>query len=185
RRDPGGKVAVGNEPDARPGLPHISDKLLVPRPVKTDHRKIIHVTAESASDVLKVLADGGFYIDRSPARWADDDLVHVNVRSVKQAAAFGSGKHRDRVIRTQSAKVRTFKRIDRDVDLWEVLAGVFGECSAAKLLANVEHGSLIPLALAYDDPTAHRYGVHHLSHCLDRNVVAVLAIALAHRLGRF
>ena len=60
-----------------------------------------------------------------------------------------------------------------------------GKCSAADLLADIKHRRLVAFALADDDPAAHRDGIHHLAHRLDRDVVGMLAVALAHRLGRF
>src|SRR2546421_12591440 len=53
--------------------------------------------------------------------------------------------------------------------------------SLADLLADEEHRGLVALALADDDATAHRHGVHLLAHRLDRDVVGILAVALPHR----
>src|SRR5205085_6652011 len=51
----------------------------------------------------------------------------------------------------------------------------------ADVLAAEEHRGPVGLALAPDDATAHRHGVHRLAHRLDRDVVGVLAVALPHR----
>jgi hypothetical protein len=49
---------------------------------------------------------------------ADDELLHVDVGRMQQAALLGRREHRKRVGRAGRAQVRAFERIDGDVDLW-------------------------------------------------------------------
>ena len=74
-----------------------------------------------------------------------------------------------------------FERIDGDVDLGIDLA--LGP-AAAERLADVEHRSLVALALADDDRAAHLEPVQLLAHRLDGHLIGVLPLAVAHRARR-
>ena len=76
------------------------------------------------------------------------------------------------------AEICPFQRIDGDVDLGIDLAL---RPAAAEGLADVEHGSLVALALADDDRAAHLEPVELLAHRLDRHLIGVLPFAVAHR----
>ena len=91
-------------------------------------------------------------IDRAFAGRADDDLFHVAVGRVQQAAAFGGGQHRDGAGRAGGAQVGAFQGIDGDIDF-----GNFGAVGklGADFFADVEHGRFVALAFADDDGAAH------------------------------
>ena len=104
----------------------------------------------------------------------DDQLLHVDVGGVEQAALLGGGQHRDRVGRARGAEVRALEGIDRDVDRVAALAD---------LLADVQHGRLVALAFADHDGAVDVDGLHLLAHGVHRHLVGVLAVALAHGAG--
>src|SRR5438309_1769111 len=52
------------------------------------------------------------------------------------------------------------------------------------LLADVEHGRLVPLALADDDGAADVQGVERLAHRVHRRLIGRLLVASAHQPGR-
>ena len=54
-RDAGREVAVGDQPDARPGAADLLDQLLVPRTVEHDHDEVLHLAAETFGDDLEIL----------------------------------------------------------------------------------------------------------------------------------
>ena len=168
-----------------PALEHPAIELLVTRTVETDHGQVLDVAAQAAGDILKIFLYRSIDIDRAAARRADDDLVHVDVRCIEQAAAFGRRQHRDRVVRPERTQICALERIDGDIDLGKFGSSLVRKDSAAEFLADVEHRSLVAFAFADDDAAAHRDRVHDLAHCLDRDVVGMFAVALAHRLGRF
>jgi len=112
---------------------------------------------------------------------ADDDLVHVDVGRVEQTAFFRSREDGDGVCGAGGAEVRSFERIDRDVDLGIDLA--FSP-AAAEGLADIEHRSLVALSLADDDRPAHLEPVQLFAHRLHRYLVGVFAFAIAHRARR-
>src|SRR5207247_2747694 len=109
---------------------------------------------------------------------ADDDLVHVNVGRVQQAALFRRRQHGDGVRRAGRAEVRPFERIDGDVDLWVDLA--LGP-AAAERLADVEHRGLVALPLADHHRAAHLELVQLLAHRLYGDLIGVLPLAVTHR----
>ena len=53
----------------------------------------------------------------------------------------------------------------------------------ADLLADEQHRRLVALALADDDGAVDRHRVHLAPHRLDRHLVGLVPVALAHRLG--
>jgi hypothetical protein len=111
-----------------------------------------------------------------------DQLLHVEIGRVQQAAALGRRQHRDGVGRAGGAEVRALERIHGDVDL-RVEAAVRRLVRHADLLADVEHRRLVALALADDDVAVDGDRVHLRAHRLDRHLVGLVAVALAHRLG--
>ena len=116
--DAGREVAVGDQADARAGLADVGDELLVrargrgPRPSGRSTSR-----SKARGDVAQVLGHRRVEVDHAARGRADDDLVHVDVGRVEQAAALGGGEHRDRVRGAGGAEVGALERIDRDVDL--------------------------------------------------------------------
>src|SRR5438093_1058280 len=55
--------------------------------------------------------------------------------------------------------------------------------TAAEILADVWHGRLVPLALTDHDRAVDVDALHLLAHRLDRHLVGVLAVSLAHGAG--
>ena len=177
-RDAGREVAVADQLDARAGGADVGDQLLVPRPIEDDDHQILDVAAEAPGDRLQVRLHRRVEVDGVPRRRPDDDLLHVAVGRVQQAALVRRGQHGDGAGRAGGAEVGALERIDGDVDL-EVVGA-----TAPDLLADEQHRRLVALALADDDRAAHGQRVHRLAHRLDGDVVGVLAFALPHRARR-
>src|SRR5208283_5341655 len=153
RGDASRQIAVADQPDARARLADIGDQFFVPWPVEHDHYQIFHAAMHSPRNVFEIDMYRRVEFHGVLARRSDNDLFHVAVRSMQQSALFRSRQHRDCARRAGSAQVRPFERIDRDIDVRNFLP--VGE-SAADMLANIEHGRLIALALADHDGAVHR-----------------------------
>ena len=106
---------------------------------------------------------------RAPARWPDNDLIHIDVRGVEQSAAFCRGKHGDGIVGAESAEIRSFKRIDRDVDLRSLLV--------AHGLADEQHGRLVALALPDHDSAVNRELVKLTAHCVHCRLIGGFLIS--------
>src|SRR5918911_1577123 len=172
RRDARRKVAIADQAYARARFAHLADQLLVARAVQDDDGQIFHVAPKAARDVLQVVFDGRVDVYSAARRGTDDDLVHVDVGRIEEAAPLCGGEHGDGVVGSERTQVRAFERIDRDVNLRERIARILRRFEArADPLAN-------------DDPATHRHAVHHLAHRFDRHVIRILAVALAHRARR-
>jgi hypothetical protein len=179
-RDRGGEVAVGDQLDPGAGLPDLGDQRLVPRPVEDHDRDVVDPAAERLGDpadvVCRTLPDVDFAAgDDRP----DAQLVEVRVRGVGQAALLGRGEDGDCVPLAVGDEVGALERIDRDVDLWNVVLVV-----AADLLADVEHRRLVALALADDDRARELNLVHRPAHGLGRGLVGLVLLAPSHEPGR-
>src|SRR5262249_9146777 len=133
--DAGGKIAVADELDACARFANVSDELFVPRTIEHHDHEIFDVAVESFGDILQIFGDWRIEGDRVFARRADDDLLHVAVRSVEQASAFGGSEHGDGAGSAGRAEICALERVDGDIDLRNlVAAGEFG----ADMLADVE-----------------------------------------------
>ena len=80
-----------------PGRPDIGDQLFVARAVEHHHGELVHLAAEAARDRAQVLAHRGIEIDQMLRARPDDELLHVDVGRMQQAAALGGGEHGDGV----------------------------------------------------------------------------------------
>ena len=122
RRDAGGQVAVADQPDARAGRTNLLDERLVPRPIEHDHDQVLDPAAQRLGDGAQVEAHRRIEIDDVARARADDQLLHVDVRRVEQAALLRRRQHGQRVRRAGGAQVRALERIDGDVD-FRIVAG--------------------------------------------------------------
>src|SRR4051794_16696107 len=184
--DAGGEIAVGDQLDARARFADLRDEIVMPFAVEDHDGQFIDVALKRLGDLIQILVYGVVQIDVIGGSRADHDFVHVDVRCVEQAAFFRGGEHRDRIRGTRRAKVRSFERIDGDVDLGINLA--LGP-TAAQRFADVENRRLVAFALADDDCPAHLEPVQLFAHRLDGYLIGVLPFAIAHRArcsdGRF
>ena len=115
-------------------------------------------------DALEVLGRRRVDVDRVRRLRADGDLVHVQRRAGKEhRPALGDRDDGDRVRHAERGQPGPLERVDGDVDL--------GAGAVADLLAVEEHRRLVLLALADDDDAAHRDGVEHEPHRVDRRLV--------------
>ena len=174
--DAGGQVAVRDELDAGAGGADVGDQLLVARPVQ-DHDGDV---PRPATQPLGDRPDGGLdgVVDRNVSDHlrSHDQLAHVGVRRVQQATRLCRSQHGRGVRAARGDQVRPLQRVDRDVDL-------HGRLRIADLLADVEHGRLVALALADDDGARDLRLFHRPPHRLHRGVVGGVAVAAAHQPG--
>src|SRR6185295_2651776 len=146
--DAGREVAVRDQTDAGAGGADVRDELLVPRAVEHHDGQIAHPTLEGRGDVPQVLGDRRVDVDPAAGGGPDDDLLHVDVGGVEQAAALGGGEHRDGVRSAGGAEVGPLQRIDGDIHS----DGAVLAAQGADLLADIEHRRLVPFAFADHHP---------------------------------
>ena len=126
-------------------------------------------------EVAQVLRDRGIEVDdpvRQPA--ADCDLVHVDVGRMQEVAVFGQCHDGEGVRAALGRDVGAFERVDGDVH---------GGAAGADLLADIEHGRLVHLALADDDGAVDRDAVEGAAHAFDGGAVGLVLLATAHPAG--
>ena len=155
------------------------------RPIEHDHDKIVHVPAKGFGDRLEIVRRGRIEADVVLRRRTDDELLHIQIGRVQQAALLGGGEHRDGVRRPGGAEVGAFQRIDGDVDFRETHQSEALDAlgvDEAHLLADVEHRRLIALPFADDDRAVDRHGVQDRPHRFDGDLVRFVTIAVAHRM---
>ena len=94
-----------------------------------------------------------------------------------QQSTFSSGRqHGDGVGGARGAEVRALEGIDSDVHGRII---VFQTLPHAHLLADVEHGGFVPLALADDNGAIHADRFHGFAHGFHRQLVTVLPPSMA------
>ena len=147
-------------------------------PVEHDDREVVHLAVERLGDAREVVLDRGVDVDAAARRGPDHDLLHVDVGRVEEPALARRGEHRDGVVGSGRAQVGPLERVHGDVDLGVPEASVL---VGADLLADVQHGCLVALALPDHDGAVDREGVHLRAHGLHGDLVGVLALAVAHR----
>ena len=113
------------------------------RTIEDHDGEVVDLAIQRVGDDLQVLLHRPIEVDLALRRCADDELLHVCVRRVEEAAALGRGEDRDRVRAALRDGVRALERIDRDID--------FRSNTSADLFADVQHRRLITLAFADDD----------------------------------
>ena len=155
RRDAGREIAVGDQPDARAGAADLLDQLLVARPVEHDDDQVASPGAPRRLAIdLQVLLRRRVEVHGALGRRPDDDLLHVAVGRVQQAALVGGGRAR----RSRSAR-RWRRGSCPRADRRRCRPPGSSRRLAADLLADEQHRRLVALALADDDRAAHRAGV--------------------------
>jgi len=113
-------------------------------------------------------------VDCASRSLADDQLLHVAVRRVHQAALTGRrrSKDTDSIRQTVRAQVRAFEGVDCDLDRVAV--------ALADFFADEEHRRLVPLALADDDGSLDVELVERAAHGVASGLVGTVSVAFAH-----
>jgi len=70
------------------------------RTIENNDGQIFHVPTQTPRNIFQVFFNRSIDIDHSARRRTDNDLVHVNVRCVEQAATLSGRQDSDRIIRT-------------------------------------------------------------------------------------
>src|SRR5690606_34560272 len=150
-------VAVSDQTDAGPRRADIVDQLRVAVAIEHDDDEVLDVPLEASRDRAKVLGNRRVQAHRVLRGWTHDQLLHVEIWSVKETAFVRRGQHGNRVRRAGRAQVRAFQRIDGDVDLRKGDALPFRLVRQADLLADVEHRRLVAFTFTDDDGAVDRY----------------------------
>ena len=89
-RDHAGHVAIADQHDARAGLAHLGDQLLVPVAVEDAGDQVGHLAFLGPGEFAQVLANRRVEIDHAVGQAAaDGDLVHVDVGRMQEIAVLG------------------------------------------------------------------------------------------------
>src|SRR5215813_1008444 len=175
------QIAVRNKTYTCTGRADFIDQLLVPLAIQNDDCQILNVPAKPPRDVFEVVFHWSVNINHPARRWPDNDLVHVNVRSIQESASLSGCQDRNGIIGSQRAKVRPFERIDRYINFRTYFSYVFGNTkAAADLFSDIEHRRLVSFAFTDHNPAAHGHAVHDFAHGFNGNVIGELAIPLTH-----
>src|SRR5688572_11106329 len=178
--NPSRKVSITDQPNTRPLPADFFDESIMARPVEDNNRKVFDLAIKPSSDRFQILRNGSIQVQRSLASRAGDNLLHVPIRRVQQSTGLRDSKHSDRIRCASSAKIRTFERVHGNID-----AGVITifESLGPDHFADIEHGSVVALALAYDNPAVDRDFVKGFSHRLHGSPIRFFAISLSHSAG--
>src|SRR4029453_3870745 len=151
-----GDVAVGDQLDPGPGGADLFDQLLVAGPVEDADGQVGPPRALGLGHQAQVEGQGGLEVDRVGRLRPDHQLLHVDTRPrVEHGAPVGKGHHRDRVGHALGGQGGAVDRVDGHVDL--------GRGAVADLLAVVEHGGVVLLALADHHHPGHRDRAEHVA----------------------
>ena len=157
-------VTVGYQLDARPGLAHVGDEFGMARPVQDAGDQVEDVAFLRLGQVFEVLARLLVQIDQLVGKTASDrDLVHIDVGRVEETALRPHRDHGQRILAALGGDRRPFQRVEGDIEL-RTLPG-------ADLLADEQHGRLVPLALADHHRAVDVEAVQGPSHGLDRGLI--------------
>ena len=102
---------------------------------------------------------------------------------MQQPALARRREHGDGVRLAGGAEVRALERIDGDVHGGQRAPRELRLRAHADLLADVEHRRFVALTFADDDRAVDRDRVERLAHRLDRDLVRLVPVALAHGVG--
>src|SRR5690349_7462444 len=113
--DAGGKIAVADEANTSARFANDFDEFFVARAIENDDDKVFHVAVKTFGDGFEIVGNRCIEIDSAFAGRADNDFFHVQIRSVKKAAALAGCENGDGIWRAGSAKIGAFERIDGDI----------------------------------------------------------------------
>ena len=171
-----GDVAVGDEADAGAGPADLLDHLRVSRAVEQHDHQVADEHAALVRDRRRTSSIGSSSERRSAMSGAAGHLLHVDARArVEHRALLGDRDDRERVRHAAGDERRPLERIDGHVDA--------RARAVADVLAVVEHGRLVLLALADHDDAVHRDGVEHVAHRVDGRLIRGDLVAGAHEAG--
>ncbi len=119
RGNAGRQIAIANQANARAHGTNFADQFLVAIAIEDHHNQVFDVAVEPLRDGLEVVGDRCIKIHRTLAGRSDDNLFHVQIRSVQQSAALAGGENGDGIRCPRRAKIRAFKWIDGDIDSGE------------------------------------------------------------------
>ena len=144
RRDGAEHIAVADEADACAGCANLFNDRIMATALQDAHVDVAHRLAELFAQILQVLSNRVIDMQTTAAIGCCCDLPHVGIGCEQKRAARSDGNRGQRIRLIGSAQIRTFQRIDGDVDLL---------ATATELLADVEHGRLVAFTFADNNAT--------------------------------
>src|SRR5438270_1501962 len=167
-----GDVAVADELDPRTGVAHLLHELVMSRPVQHYDGDVLDRAVLRLGHRLDVVLHRCLDVDVVGRFGSGDELLHVeDRRRVVHRAAVRHGHDRNGVVHALRGQRGPVDRVDRYVAV--------GTETVADLLAVVEHGRFVLLALADDDDALHRDGGDQLAHRVDRGSVGAVLVSPA------
>ena len=166
-----------------PAFSDLGDQRVVARPFEDDHRDVADLAARAPRAMLSRFSVGVARMSTWPAATGPTHSfsMYVSGAWVRPPASDAA--------RTVIApglpvgdEVGALQRVHRDVDARDVVAVRAGPPDP---LADVEHRSLVALALADDDPSGEVDLVHGPAHRLGRGGVGAVLVATTHEPRRF
>ena len=137
---------------------------------------------ECSGNVMQVGFQRQVQVDRPFCAWADNQLFHVHVWRVQEAAFIANSQYGQRVCLTHCRHACAFDRIDGDVDRITKTGPDF--------LTDKQHRCFIDLTLANHDGAVDIDLVEHNTHGVYRRAVSGIFVAaaqpfIASQRGRF
>ena len=126
---------------------------------------------QRAGDIAQVLFQRQIEIDSAFSAWADNQLFHIHIRRVEEAAFIADRHHCQGISLAHRRHPSTFDGIDGDIHRI-ALAG-------AHFFADIEHRRFIDFALADNDGAVDIDEVKHNAHGVNRCAVGGVFIAAA------
>jgi len=179
--DAGGKITIADEANTSASFANVFDEFFVARAIENDDDEVFDVAVETFGDGFEIVGNRGVKIDSAFAGRADDDFFHVQIRSVKKAAAFAGGENGNGIWRAGGAEIGAFERVDSDIHGGKIRVWSVG--GEADFFADVKHRRFVALAFTDDDDAVHLERVHGLAHGFDGDFVGFVAITEAHGAG--
>ena len=125
------------------------------RAIENAYDHVFHGLAERSGNGGHVLGRRLVNTDYARTGGPGGDLVHVGVGRVQQRSSWRHRNGRERVGLAERAQIRALEGIDRNIKFFP---------AKPQLLADEEHGSLVALAFADDDPPAYIKVVEGVAH---------------------
>ena len=126
---------------------------------------------QGAGDIVQVLFQRQIKVDSAFSARADDQLFHIHIRRVEEAALIADRHHRQGVGLAHRRHAGAFDGIDGDI-YRIALAGTH-------FFADIKHRRFIDFALADDDGAVDIDEVKHNAHGVNRCAVGGILIAAA------
>ena len=173
--DDPGNIAIWNEPHTRPYGAGLRDQFSMARTIQDTGCDLFNRHAlrfRQGFDVVFWFVVQFHHTFRIST--ANGDLLHINIRRMKQATALGRGHHGQGVLHGLGGECGAFQRIKSDIH--------FRTIARSYLLADIEHGGFIALAFTDHNGAVKFDGVQRFAHGIHSRLISGLFIAPPHKM---